>query len=175
MFLLNSIYFFFFYYKNSITDATSYNCILCANPKCSTCPASIYVCTECFGTNRDLTNSCSCPANGFYDGFVGGSISTYDCQPCNDSKCLTCSSTSASTCDVCVDSSRNLPACNCSLGFYDPFVFNETSTYACIACNDTKCQDCSSTSQYVCDVCLGSNRNASNSCACPANGYYDAF
>ncbi len=160
---------------NSLSDSTSYTCAACTNPKCSACPADVGTCTVCYGSPRTASAGCACPADGYYDAFAVADSATYNCQPCTNNKCKTCSSTSASVCDVCVGTNRNLPGCTCSVGFFDAFALGNAATFDCVACTNAKCYDCASTSASVCDTCFGLGRDNTNACACPDNGYYDAF
>ncbi len=159
-----------------ITKPETFNCVYCDNPKCDDCLTDKAVCTLCFGDNsvRTTANACACPADNYYDAFTGGNALTYNCVPCATEKCKQCSSTSASTCDVCYGANRDASlACECLPGYRDVFVVGEPSTYDCVRCTDAPCETCDA-SESTCTQCFGLNRELVHACACPA-GYRNYF
>lgn len=160
-----------------IDQTETYNCVQCDNLKCDNCTHAKSTCNRCFGTDesqRTTVNSCECPENGYYDAFVGGNPSTYDCVKCENQKCKRCNSTSASTCDVCYGAYRNASnECKCLPGYGDRFVSGQESTYDCVRCSDPACQTCDGPTGE-CTACFGPNRELSNHCNCSA-GYRNYF
>lgn len=43
-------------------NAATYDCVRCSDSPCEKCDASESVCTQCFGSNRELAHGCACPA-----------------------------------------------------------------------------------------------------------------
>ena len=132
----------------NISDVASYDCQPCANQRCATCSStSAAVCESCYGQHRLTAQQCACPATGYFDAFVAGNTSTYDCVSCISAKCLTCS-TSATKCDSCAGLGRDPSAlCECPpLGFYDAFNVTNPSTNDCVPCANEICDKCSSVS-----------------------------
>jgi hypothetical protein len=120
-------------------------------------------------------NNCSCPSQQYFDPFQACTLSTYNCIPCTNTKCETCTS-SSSSCNKCFgnDGLRNSSNnCACPTDFYyDTFNIADPSTYNCKPC-PAKCQRC--TSATTCTLCLGTNRNTATQCACSSNLFYDGF
>ena len=159
------------------------------NPICQPCPARCQTCTSATSCGTCYTNStnvrlndtgrCACPSIGYYDTFVSGNASTYDCMPC-PAKCQTC--TSSTSCGTCYVNSTNVRLnstglCACpGIGYYDTFVAGNASTYDCKAC-PAPCQTC--TSATSCGTCYTNTANVrlngTGMCGCPGLGYYDTF
>ena len=147
-----------------------------------TCTSSTS-CGTCFTNTTNLrlngTSRCACPTTGYYDTFIAGNVSTYDCQPC-PSKCQTC--TSATSCGTCYTKTTNVrlngtSLCACpATGYYDIFIAGNVSTYDCVPC-PAKCATCTSlTSCGTCYTNISNVRvNGTSLCACPTTGYYDTF
>ena len=119
-------------------NSSTYDCIACPAP-CQTC-TSTSSCSTCYTNTTNVrlndTSLCACPANGYYDIFVSGNVSTYDCVAC-PAACVTCAS--AGYCNTCIPNSMNLRLagsgiCACPAGYYDPLVTGNPSTYDCVPC-----------------------------------------
>ena len=170
----------FGYFDTFLTgNVSTYDCIACPAP-CQTCTSTLS-CGTCYTNSTNLrtntTGVCACPASGYYDPFVAGIPSTYDCQPC-PAKCLTC--TSATSCSTCYTNSTNVrlngtSLCACpATGYFDTFVAGNLNTYDCEPC-PAKCLSCSSS--LACGTCYTNSTNlrlnGTGVCACPATGYFD--
>ena len=162
-------------------NVSTYDCQPCPAP-CRTCNSSTN-CTSCYTNTNNVrlngTGVCACPPIGYFDIFVIGDVSTYDCQPC-PAKCATCTSTT--NCSSCYTNSTNVrlnttSLCTCpKTGYFDIFAAGNVSTYDCVPC-PASCQTC--TSATNCSICytnsINLRLNGTGVCACPATGYFDTF
>ena len=118
---------------------------------------SLNDCLICKDVSVVQSGVCQCPNGLFPDYFIG------TCKSC-DSKCLTCSDTSGSTCTSCdIDLTLVDNTCICNSGLF----WNEKLS-KCSQCGQL-CSDCLSFT--ICTKCKENSDNISGICYCK-NGYY---
>ncbi|CAK94680.1 unnamed protein product (macronuclear) [Paramecium tetraurelia] len=161
-------------------------CSPCTKP-CQSCSSSSTNCSTCVDTTNQVTPTCackeaqilntssylcdSCPSNckvcsstsvctQCYDGYL---LSATVCIPCTK-PCAKCSS-SVTTCDTCVDTSKQSPPlCNCTSGY----VINTTS-YLCDQCT-FPCATCQTSVTY-CLTCAATYTKNTSTCSCQNNQF----